>query len=650
MTNPRASQYGCIAAALALSLPQSLPGQDGVAIEFARTGYRLTALGAKVSVTARVVDARRRAVPNAPIAYRTSDPSIATVTNQGVVQSKRVGRTRVWAVSGTDSASALIVVDQWATTFAFNPPKLSFDALGRQMALQVELRDAVGNAIPYQGRTAQCRVRDERIASINASGQVVSRANGLTWVRCTDKGVSDSVRVEVRQRAAKVQIAGKLAIGTKQVNDTFRLRAAAFGPANDSIANPRTTWASLVPGIVSIHPLSGAARAIGPGVTRIVTQVGDVTDTVTITVDGTPISSGEVVGDTATGPKQATLKLDLISPFIPDTVPITLAARDGTGGPIANAEREVRLSSSNERVVRVLPNSRRIIASDTGSAWLVAHLTIADGTELVDSMLLSPRTKLAVTTQASTSSNLPAVRFERPTFNVDSQRTFNREQLDKQLRAIIDSGSERQTTGRTIGLEGIAGHVQDETNTGAGLETRSGLVFGAIAQATPFRQLVVTGTYRTGTLVPLDAGAGEDMAITELEGELGWWVFPWFGLGAGYRYRLEATDLSKQFWTTPVGTVRLRGAFIGDAVRVTAGASMFPGASYTGRTDKPEIISFAGETGLDVSYRVFRLGIGYYVERFSFAALPGGGAPERFDVYSTLRARFGFSYGGGRAR
>src|SRR4051812_12213456 len=102
--------------ALTLLVSTTLQAQR---VQFERTGYRLTSLGARVSLTARVYDSQRRAVPNAPIAWRISDSAVASVTRQGVVVSRKPGYTKVWAISGSDSASALILVDQWAAKFSF---------------------------------------------------------------------------------------------------------------------------------------------------------------------------------------------------------------------------------------------------------------------------------------------------------------------------------------------------------------------------------------------------------------------------------------------------------------------------------------------------------------------------------------------------
>ena len=52
--------------------------------------------------------------------------------------------------------------------------------------------------------------------------------NGVTYVRCSDRGIADSVRIEVRQRAVRISIADKGTFGVKTVGDTFPIRVSAF--------------------------------------------------------------------------------------------------------------------------------------------------------------------------------------------------------------------------------------------------------------------------------------------------------------------------------------------------------------------------------------------------------------------------------------
>src|SRR5205085_10845631 len=116
------------------------------------------------------------------------------------------------------------LVDQWAAKFEFTPIIVRFDAVGSKVPLRVVVRDAAGHPIgDGVRRTATCRSVNERIATFALNGEVSARGNGVTYVRCSDRGIADSVRIEVRQRASRAQIVDKLLIANKTVGDTFRI-------------------------------------------------------------------------------------------------------------------------------------------------------------------------------------------------------------------------------------------------------------------------------------------------------------------------------------------------------------------------------------------------------------------------------------------
>jgi hypothetical protein len=643
------------AAILGLSLVAAgIPGvsaaqDDKVQVQFDRTGYRLTALGAKDTVAARVVDARRRPVPNKPIAYRTSDPNVAVVTQQGVVQSRRVGRTRIWAVSGKDSASALIVVDQWAKTFAFTPATVTFDALGVQQAFRVQLRDATGNAIPDGGRrTVQCRVREDAIVTLSATSQIQSKANGITWIRCTDRGIADSVRVEVRQRPARATIVDKLQIGTKTIPDTFTLRVRALDRRDSLISSARPTWVSLKPGLLSINPVSGFARTLGPGPVPIVAQVGDATDTVTVLVTGTAITGGTTAdGATGTTPgettaREPTLQLNQISPFVGDTVKVTMTAQDAAGAPIQNPERSVALRSSDTTVVAIMSNQRLHVRS-SGSAYVYARFSDA-GTTITDSMLVIPRTRVG-SSSATATVTATATAFVRPPRDTAAARIRNARQIDSVLTSIRESGIGRTTSGRTIAFEALGAHAKHHTRlTATTEEERSGLMFGGMATMTPLRRVGLSGAMRTGTLLT-NSATGEDLKVTEVDAQLTLWPTTYFGIGGGFMLRGERTELAFEQWKAANVTVMFKGNFVGNVLSTFAAASFFPYSSFTGTAidEQPEKSSLGGEAGLDLRFGVFSAGFRYYVERFSFPASLGG--DQREDQFSMLRFRLGLKFG-----
>jgi hypothetical protein len=169
-------------------------------------------------------------------------------------------------------------------------------------------------------------------------------------------------------------------------------------------------------------------------------------------------------------------------------------------------------------------------------------------------------------------------------------------------------------------------------------------LFGGIASLAPFRRLILSGTFKTGTLLPPNT-VGEDLTVAEMDGQLALWPVSWFGIGGGYMLRGERTDLAREIWSAANVSAMTRGTFVGGAVSTFTAISLFPVSSYTGRPAdaQPEKTSLAGEAGLDLRISYFTAGFSYYVESFKFAVV--GTNPERVDQFSTLRLRLGLKFG-----
>src|ERR1051325_4616479 len=196
-----------------------------------RVGFRLTYIGMRVNADAKVVDNSGRPVASAPLAYRIADPTVASVSPNGEVVAKKPGDTRLWAVSGKDSAYAYIQVQQYASRFAFTPAFVRLEAIGGKQPLKVLASDAAG--VPVVGgpsRSSSCRSVNERVATFTPAGDVVAVGNGSTYIRCADRGLADSIKVDVRQRGASVLITNKPSLRTKQYADTFTVSYAVKDP------------------------------------------------------------------------------------------------------------------------------------------------------------------------------------------------------------------------------------------------------------------------------------------------------------------------------------------------------------------------------------------------------------------------------------
>jgi hypothetical protein len=616
-------------------------------VRFERTGYRLTSLGERTPALARVYDDSRRPVANARIRYHIADSTIAIVTPAGVVVSRKPGYTKLWAVAGKDSTSALILVDQWAAKFDFTPAVVRFDAVGSKQPLRVIVRDAAGHVIPEASRrTTSCRSLNERIARLESTGELTARTNGVTYVRCSDRGIADSVRVEVRQRPVKAVIAEKAVLAQKFVGDTFQIRLSAQDRVGDESRDVQATWASLSPTVISIDPLNGKARGVAPGLAKVVAQVGDVTDTVTITVSpgaGMPIP----VADTASGlsildaPRVPTLALQPLYLMLGDTGRVSAIAKDAAGNTISNPGLIYRSSDTSVVTQVATRQGPGWVARHTGVAFIVAQFG-----SIIDSLQVSVRAKGTASTNLASAAN--AVVFERPRFDTAAARRQYAQRLDSAARAIKRASIVKDVGGRMLSLSAYAGQVAHAAHLSKVLtERRSGLMYGGGAVVAPFSWLELSGDVRTGSLNTSQA-TGEEMTVSEVEGNVTFSPAPWFGFGGGYVRRVEKTQLATQRWEFPRVSAAARFPFVGGKVTSVTGISVLPAASYTGYTDstgttiKPNPFSLAGEAGLELRTGVLTAALTYYVERFTFPVIAG---EERRDQFSTLRLKVGLQAG-----
>ncbi|HYC53263.1 MAG TPA: Ig-like domain-containing protein [Gemmatimonadaceae bacterium] len=605
-------------------------------VRFERTGYRLTSIGERVTVSAR-------AQGTTPIRWHISDPGIASVTARGVVEAKKAGYTRLWAVAGDDSASAIILVDQWAARFDFYPSVVRLHAVGDSLPLRVQVRDAAGHLIADAARrtSSSCHSLNDRVAQLASNGRITARSNGVTYVRCTDRGIADSVRVEVRQRAASAVISDKLGFANRVVGDTFRLRVTARDASGGEIRDVRATWASVNSGIVAVDPLSGLARSVSPGETKIVAQVGDITDTVAVAVvagSGLQVLMADAGSlPSLSEPTAPTLRLQNLYLIVGDTARVT--PKDGAGA--AMNETEFRLSSNDERVVAAI-SGQRVVALRPGNTYVVAQAG-----SIRDSLVVSIREK--ADPSASATEVATTVAFVRPTFNIDSARAHNASQLDSASRAIRRQSVVAVYSGRMIGISALvihAGHATRDTNF---LDKRTGLLYGGTAEIAPHRRIRMSASLRAGTLSPTGS-SGEELDVTEAEADITLSPAPWFGLRGGYVRRVTKTELATQRWEFPKASAVARFNFVGGAITTITGISVLPGAKYTGYLDAqgdavdPDPFSVAGEAGLELHSGSFTAALLYYAERFSFPTV-NNAVQGRTDQFSALRLRVGFQMG-----
>ena len=632
-----------VAAAGALLIGMAVPA-IAQTVTFDRPAYRLHSIGQRLVTTVRVTDASGRPVRNATPVFRVADPTVATVSARGEVVSRKSGLTRIWAIAGRDSGSAFVMVEQRAARFAFSPAVLRIDALKATEKLSVQISDSAG--VPIAGAnsaTASCRSLNDRIVTISPDGDIRAKTNGATYIRCTDRGFADSIRVEVRQRPARATIVGSRSI-SRSVGDTFTVRVRAMDPQGDSIAGLRPTWVSMDPRTVSVDPSSGRALARAEGGTRLIAQLGDVADTASIFVSpprgGGLLMAPAVVADTtpvaaAKRPKVSVNRLDM---YEGETRPLTFTVFDTLQQAIANPRVTIRSTDT----MTVAARDSGLLGKKVGQVWVtVRYLTY------IDSAVVSVRDSAARATDSlrlgGSESFAPIV---EPTYTAGLPEKYQNERK-AMLDSIHNSGSFAPPTGKiwTAGIyAGLAAHSSNQSNAATAnlIEDRSGVIYGGRTTVKPLGWMALTGDLRLGRLNS-PGTIGEPLTIAEAAGDLTFFLTPWLGLGGGYAVRAEKTEIATQRWKIPRASITARTSFVGDFISTTTSLSVLPGASFSGMPkDQQPDIGMAGEAGLELRRGSLDAGLTYYVEKLPFPELLGR---SRVDQFSSLRLRVGFKIG-----
>lgn len=224
------------------------------------------------------------------IMWSTSDPSIATVSAEGVIHPIAVGRVRVTASCEEQSADAEVTVAPPPVAhIELEEESLSLQG-GEEYTIVPVLRAGDGSVLA--GRSVSWRSSHPDIVEVDSSGRLVARSEGSSaiQIQCEDVSITVSV-VVVPEKAASLLLSSstvQLAEGESQ-----RADATPVGKSGDPLQGRQLLWSSDHPDVAQVTP-DGTITGMSPGQTVIRASLDLARAEVSVTVSPAPIASLEI--------------------------------------------------------------------------------------------------------------------------------------------------------------------------------------------------------------------------------------------------------------------------------------------------------------------------------------------------------------------
>jgi uncharacterized protein YjdB len=151
------------------------------------------------TLTATVRDVNGVVVQGAPVTWSTNSPTIAAVSQSGVVTGLSPGTATITATLGGRSGTAVITVQLApVASVTIAPAQLNLRDRNNERTgqLTATLRDALGNVLT--GRTVTWSSSRTSVATVNQNGLVTAQDEGDATITATAEGRSGTALVRVR--------------------------------------------------------------------------------------------------------------------------------------------------------------------------------------------------------------------------------------------------------------------------------------------------------------------------------------------------------------------------------------------------------------------------------------------------------------------
>jgi uncharacterized protein YjdB len=333
-----------------------------------------------ITLRAEALDATGAPVLGRPVAWTSSNESVAVVGSGGVVAGIAVGSVTITATIDGRTGTALIAVVPQAVASVTISPNADTIVVGRRVTFRATPLDANGLPLTLTGRSVTWVSSDPVVATVSSAGEVVGQAAGSAKIRASIDGISAEASIVVNPiSVASVTIAP--ANPTLSVGQTLGMTAIVRDAAGNILSGRAVSWTAPANGIVTVDS-DGTVTAVASGSETITATSEGVTGTTVISVSAIPVARVLVTPTTAS-----------LSPGM--TAQLTATAFDANNNVLV---RSVTWASSNNAVASASA-AGLVTGIAPGTATISATSGGVTGTALV-SVAAIPVASVSVTPSA----------------------------------------------------------------------------------------------------------------------------------------------------------------------------------------------------------------------------------------------------------
>ncbi len=234
--------------------------------------------GGALSLSATALDASGNTMAGAPVAWASSDPAVATVSQDGVVSGRTPGVARITARSGQHTATVVVSVAEptptrpsRAAVVAVNvEPAIDTLLVGERLQVAARARDAEGSVVT--GRPVAWGSSDPGIAAVSPDGIVTAIRAGTASITATiGRHSAQAVLVVAVQPVAIIEVADvpqPLAVG-----ESAALRTRLLAADGRVLVGHAVRWSSSDPQVAAVSS-EGVVTGVNPGRATVIAASG----------------------------------------------------------------------------------------------------------------------------------------------------------------------------------------------------------------------------------------------------------------------------------------------------------------------------------------------------------------------------------------